>query len=169
MPPKLVVPAGPGPPCAALRRRPHPPPFTIQAAVSRQQYFVSPSPPTLAQPRHDIIHGPQLTPVSPTLFSQTGFRPSISDGLDGGPQRDHKPPDERILKLGTSNPTLRILSPRLPTLLTNPLPSKILSPSVTLHLFPSTHPHLPIVKGRTLYRAVLWTVPVAWSSLPLLG
>lgn len=51
----------------------------------------------------------------------------------------------------------------------NPLPSSILSPSVTLHLFPSTHPHLPTVKGRTLYRAALWTVPVAWSSLPLVG
>ncbi|PWY65310.1 hypothetical protein BO70DRAFT_346477 [Aspergillus heteromorphus CBS 117.55] len=164
MPPKLVVP-GPAPPCA-LRRRPNPPPWTTQSAVSRQQCFFSPSPPTLAQPRPDIIHGPQLTPVSPTLFSQTGFRPSLSDGLDGGPQPDHKPPDERILKLGN---TLRILSPRLPTLLTNPLPTKILSPSVTLHLFPSTHPHLPNVKGRTLYRAVLWTVPVAWSSLPLLG
>lgn len=25
------------------------------------------------------------------------------------------------------------------------------------------------MKGRTLYRAALWTVPVAWSSLPLVG
>jgi hypothetical protein len=25
------------------------------------------------------------------------------------------------------------------------------------------------VKGRTLYRAALWTVPVAWSSVPLVG
>lgn len=40
---------------------------------------------------------------------------------------------------------------------------------MNLHLFPSTHPHLPIVKGRTLYRAALWTVPVAWSSVPLVG
>lgn len=40
---------------------------------------------------------------------------------------------------------------------------------MNLHLFPSTHPHLPTVKGRTLYRAALWTVPVAWSSVPLVG
>jgi hypothetical protein len=64
---------------------------------------------------------------------------------------------------------LRTLSPLLPTLLYNTLPTSILSPSVNLHLFPSTHPHLPIVKGRTLYRAALWTVPVAWSSVPLVG
>lgn len=64
---------------------------------------------------------------------------------------------------------LRTLSPLLPTILFNSLPSKILSPSVALHLFPSTHQHLPIVKGRTFYRAALWTVPVAWSSVPLVG
>lgn len=64
---------------------------------------------------------------------------------------------------------LRKLSPLLPTILINPLPSDLLSPQITLHLFPSTHPHLPTVKGRVLYRAALWTVPVAWSSLPLLG
>lgn len=46
---------------------------------------------------------------------------------------------------------------------------EILSPQVTLHLFPSTHPHLPTVKGRVLYRGALWTVPVAWGALPLLG
>lgn len=40
---------------------------------------------------------------------------------------------------------------------------------MALHLFPSTHPHLPTVKGRTFYRAALWTVPVAWSSVPLVG
>lgn len=64
---------------------------------------------------------------------------------------------------------LRTLSPLLPTILINPLPLEILSPQVTLHLFPSTHPHLPNVKGRVLYRAALWTVPVAWSSVPLVG
>ena len=64
---------------------------------------------------------------------------------------------------------LRTLSPLLPTILYNTLPAEILSPSVNLHLFPSTHPHLPTVKGRTLYRAALWTVPVAWSSVPLVG
>ena len=67
------------------------------------------------------------------------------------------------------SPALRTLSPLLPTILYNTLPPEILAPSVNLHLFPSTHPHLPTVKGRTLYRAALWTVPVAWSSVPLLG
>lgn len=64
---------------------------------------------------------------------------------------------------------LRKLSPLLPNILIHPLPTELLSPQITLHLFPSTHPHLPNVKGRVLYRAALWTVPVAWSSLPLLG
>ncbi|GIC93799.1 uncharacterized protein Aud_010287 [Aspergillus udagawae] len=129
------------------------------------QHFVSSPVRPLAQPRHGILNEFWPTPVSPTLFSQTHHESSI-DGLNGGPQNDHKPPDERILKLGK---TLRTLSPLLPTLLINPLPPKILSPNITLHLFPSTHPHLPTVKGRTLYRAALWTVPVAWSSLPLVG
>lgn len=71
--------------------------------------------------------------------------------------------------LDKNEKALRILSPLLPTLLYNTLPTNILSPSVNLHLFPSTHPHLPTVKGRTLYRAALWTVPVAWSSVPLVG
>ncbi|KAE8134047.1 hypothetical protein BDV38DRAFT_273861 [Aspergillus pseudotamarii] len=134
-------------------------------ARSRQHFF-SPVTHPLASSRHAIPNEPWLAPLSPTLFSQTRFRPSVSDGLNGNSISDRKPPDERVLKLGR---TLRTLSPLLPTLLINPLPPKILSPSVTLHLFPSTHPHLPTVKGRTLYRAALWTVPVAWSSLPLVG
>ena len=64
---------------------------------------------------------------------------------------------------------LRILSPLLPMILVHPLPPEILSKNITLHLFPSTHPHLPVVKGRTFYRAALWTVPVAWGSVPLVG
>ncbi|KAH1493567.1 hypothetical protein KXX57_006889 [Aspergillus fumigatus] len=92
---------------------------------SLRQYFVSSPVRPLAQPRHGILHDPWPTPTSPTLFSQTHLESSI-DGLNGGPQNDHKPPDERILKLGK-------------------------------------------MKGRTLYRAALWTVPVAWSSLPLVG
>lgn len=75
----------------------------------------------------------------------------------------------RIEANGCLHTALRLLSPLLPTILVNPLPPHILSPSVTLHLFPSTHPHLPTVKGRTLYRAALWAVPVAWSSVPLVG
>ena len=68
-----------------------------------------------------------------------------------------------------SFPALRILQSRLPTLLASPLPPEILSPNITLHLFPSTHPHLPTVSGRVAYHAALWTSPVAWGRMPLVG
>lgn len=58
---------------------------------------------------------------------------------------------------------------RLPTLLVSPLPHEILSPHITLHLFPSTHPHLPTVSGRLAYIAALWTAPVAWGKVPVVG
>ncbi|KAF1989185.1 hypothetical protein K402DRAFT_391336 [Aulographum hederae CBS 113979] len=83
-----------------------------------------------------------------------------SGGADG------KPPDERTLKLGK---TIRVLHDRLPTLLASPLPQDILSPQITLHLFPSTHPHLPSVTGRIAYTAALWTAPVAWGRVPVVG
>ncbi|KAF2765102.1 hypothetical protein EJ03DRAFT_331297 [Teratosphaeria nubilosa] len=79
---------------------------------------------------------------------------------------DHKPPDERTIQLGK---TVRILHERLPTLLQSPLPGEILSPQITLYLFPSTHPHLPTVSGRIAYIAALWTAPVAWGRIPLVG
>ncbi|EEQ32511.1 hypothetical protein McanMca71_004125 [Microsporum canis] len=107
--------------------------------------------------------GPWLTAVSPTYFSQANQTAHY-----GGPHEDgdHRPPDERIVKLGK---TLRTLSKQLPTILVNALPQEILSPSISLHLFPSTHPHLPTVKGRVPYRAALWTAPVAWGSVPIIG
>jgi hypothetical protein len=49
------------------------------------------------------------------------------------------------------------------------LPQEILSPNITLNLFPSTHPHLPVVKGRIAYTAALWTAPVAWGRVPVVG
>ncbi|KAK2624262.1 hypothetical protein QTJ16_006212 [Diplocarpon rosae] len=79
---------------------------------------------------------------------------------------DPRQPDERTLKLGK---TLRILQERLPTLLQSPLPQDILSPHISLHLFPSTHPHLPTVSGRVAYSAALWTSPIAWGRVPLVG
>ncbi|KAJ5216797.1 hypothetical protein N7468_009805 [Penicillium chermesinum] len=124
----------------------------------------------LAHPRPGILNDPFLPqptgPLPLTYFSPAKVSKSVT-GLGGSPQQnDHQPPDERVLKLGK---TLRTLSPLLPTILYNNLPPEILSPNVNLHLFPSTHPHLPTVKGRRLYRAALWTVPVAWSSIPLVG
>ena len=64
---------------------------------------------------------------------------------------------------------LRILQDHLPTLLQAPLPQEILSPHITLHLFPSTHPHLPKVSGRVAYMAALWTSPIAWNRVPIIG
>jgi Mitochondrial protein up-regulated during meiosis len=66
-------------------------------------------------------------------------------------------------------PAIRILQTRLPTLLVTPLPQEILSPQITLRLFPSTHPHLPVVSGRLAYTAALWTSPVAWGRVPVVG
>lgn len=68
-----------------------------------------------------------------------------------------------------SPPALRILQERLPTLLQSPLPQEILAPNISLHLFPSTHPHLPTVSGRVAYIAALWTSPLAWNHLPIIG
>lgn len=73
-------------------------------------------------------------------------------------------------KLTSIQPTaLRILQDRLPTLLQTPLPQEVLSPHISLHLFPSTHPHLPTVTGRVAYVAALWSSPIAWNRVPLVG
>ncbi|KAI1428860.1 hypothetical protein F5Y12DRAFT_638138 [Xylaria sp. FL1777] len=77
-----------------------------------------------------------------------------------------EPDGERKVKLGK---TLRILQERLPTLLQSPLPQEILSPNISLHLFPSTHPYLPAVSGRVAYIAALWTSPIAWNRVPIVG
>jgi len=68
-----------------------------------------------------------------------------------------------------SRAALRILQDRLPTLLQTPLPQEILAPNISLHLFPSTHPHLPAVSGRVAYIAALWTSPIAWNRVPIVG
>lgn len=64
---------------------------------------------------------------------------------------------------------LRILQERMPTLLQSPLPQAILAPNISLQLFPSTHPHLPTVSGRVAYNAALWTSPIAWNRVPIIG
>lgn len=69
----------------------------------------------------------------------------------------------------TDDIALRILQERLPTLLQSPLPSELLAPNIALHLFPSTHPHLPTVSGRVAYNAALWTSPIAWNRVPIIG
>ncbi|RKL07970.1 hypothetical protein BFJ71_g1882 [Fusarium oxysporum] len=96
--------------------------------------------------------------LSRTYFNATGVR-WVGSGDDG-------PKDPNKAKLGK---TLRVLQERLPTLLLHPLPHDILAPNIALHLFPSTHPHLPTVSGRVAYNAALWTSPIAWNRVPILG
>jgi Mitochondrial protein up-regulated during meiosis len=140
-----------------------------------------------------LLPSRSLAQVRQEPFSELWFTPSRparspADDLLGknrvpGSNGDHKPPDERSLKLGKSKNTpqtiasrcsnelsaLRTLSPLLPNILTQPLPPSILSPTISLHLFPSTHHHLPAVKGKVPYRAALWTAPVAWGCVPIVG
>ncbi|KAI0479296.1 hypothetical protein GGR56DRAFT_372347 [Xylariaceae sp. FL0804] len=82
------------------------------------------------------------------------------------PRPGGRPEDERKVKLGK---TLRILQERLPSLLQSPLPQDVLSPNISLHLFPTTHPYLPAVSGRVGYIAALWTSPIAWGRVPIIG
>jgi hypothetical protein len=119
----------------------------------------NPAPSTLPQRR-------TLAQVRPEPISELWFTSSTPFNNNPKQTTDHIPPSPRTLALGK---TLRRLSPLLPNILTTPLPADLLSPTVTLHLFPSTHPHLPIVKGRTPYRAALWTAPVAWGCVPLVN
>lgn len=116
--------------------------------------------------------------LSPTCFEATEatYLPLSSGGKE--------PVDPNKAKLGKSTshlvpqisyasakqpPALRILQDRLPTLLQSPLPQHILAPNIALHLFPSTHPHLPTVSGRVAYNAALWTSPIAWNRVPIIG
>ncbi|KAH7146476.1 hypothetical protein EDB81DRAFT_759732 [Dactylonectria macrodidyma] len=97
-------------------------------------------------------------PLSQTYFDATGLR-WVGAGAEG-------PSDPNKAKLGR---TLRVLQDRLPTLLQSPLPHDLLAPNISLHLFPSTHPHLPTVSGRVAYNAALWTSPIAWNRVPIIG
>ena len=90
-----------------------------------------------------------------------------------GLHHDRSQKQHLLTQQGTTCPQLvvaiRILHEHLPTLLLAPLPQEVLSPQITLYLFPSTHPHLPTVSGRIAYTAALWTAPVAWGSMPMIG
>ncbi|KAI1281769.1 hypothetical protein F5Y07DRAFT_353722 [Xylaria sp. FL0933] len=104
---------------------------------------------------------PQPLSTPPIWFNSSQPRFDVP----GNENRD-QPENERKVKLGK---TLRILQERLPTLLQSPLPQEILSPNISLHLFPSTHPYLPTVSGRVAYIAALWTSPIAWNRVPIIG
>ncbi|KAI4285723.1 MAG: hypothetical protein L6R38_000461 [Xanthoria sp. 2 TBL-2021] len=111
----------------------------------------------LAQVRTERNGAPELWFCSSSPLHSTSTTGVAARGLGA---------DERTLKLGK---TLRLLQTRLPILLTSPLPPEILSPQIKLHLFPSTHPHLPTVSGRVAYHAALWSAPVAWGRVPIVG
>ncbi|OSS47840.1 hypothetical protein B5807_06488 [Epicoccum nigrum] len=104
---------------------------------------------------------PRQASVSRSWFTSTS--PCAYPELD---EHEQKRLNERNLKLGN---TIRILHESLPNLLNSPLPSDILSPQISLLLFPSTHPHLPAVSGKLAYTAALWTAPVAWGRVPVIG
>ncbi|KAI5456342.1 hypothetical protein BGZ63DRAFT_367106 [Mariannaea sp. PMI_226] len=107
---------------------------------------------------HSHVGPSERKPLSQTYFDGTGVRWA-------GPGTD-EPKDPNKAKLGK---TLRVLQERLPTLLQSPLPHDLLAPNISLHLFPSTHPHLPVVSGRVAYNAALWTSPIAWNRVPIIG
>ncbi|KAL8773904.1 MAG: hypothetical protein Q9209_001334 [Squamulea sp. 1 TL-2023] len=135
------------PATARWRLRPLPSTRSIATSPSNQ----------LAQVRSEGDGFPELW-----FFSSSPLYSTSNTGIS-----PEKPAvDERTLKLGN---TLRILQTRLPTVLASPLPPEILSPQIKLHLFPSTHPHLPTVSGRVAYHAALWSAPVAWGRVPIVG
>ncbi|KAF2264292.1 hypothetical protein CC78DRAFT_463806 [Lojkania enalia] len=109
-----------------------------------------------------------ITDVRPrqASISRTWFTSSTGLAYLEGSEGDHKPPDERRLKLGE---TIRKIREHLPDMLASPLPGEILSPQITLHLFPSTHPHLPAASGKLAYTTALYTAPVAWGRVPIIG
>ncbi|KAI1497022.1 hypothetical protein F5X99DRAFT_43323 [Biscogniauxia marginata] len=139
-----------------------------RAVLSRLPSIASPSPVTIPTPTPaprslppSILPVPQLN-LAPLWFDSTFPRRELpAAGTD--PLR---PDSERNVKLGR---TLRILQERLPSLLQSPLPQDILSPNISLHLFPSTHPYLPTVTGKVAYIAALWTSPIAWNRVPIIG
>jgi hypothetical protein len=129
-----------------------------------------------------------LQDANPGNLPDLWFSSTFPRFENGGGLSPREPKDERKAKLGKSmfalclhhvqqesiwltheSSALRILQDRLPTLLQSPLPQDILSSNISLHLFPSTHPHLPAVSGRVAYVAALWTAPVAWNRVPIVG
>ncbi|KAL9066258.1 MAG: hypothetical protein Q9157_007208 [Trypethelium eluteriae] len=144
--------------------------FRLQDPLPSNKIYAAPAAPskffiarTIKQPSRALANVRDFDLDSPELWFSGSIPTRFPDpkAVEGG-----KPPDGRTVKLGK---TVRMLQERLPTLLAHPLPQEILSPQITLHLFPSTHPHLPKVSGRIAYVAALWTAPVAWGRVPVVG
>uniref|UniRef100_L2FLY4 DNA-directed RNA polymerase subunit beta n=2 Tax=Colletotrichum fructicola (strain Nara gc5) TaxID=1213859 RepID=L2FLY4_COLFN len=140
--------------------RPPPPPavatVAAAAAVAATATAPSPPPPPFVLARQRTKEG-----EPPKRY----FNPSNTVLADGG-KPGKNPGNENNANLGK---TLRVLQEHLPKVLQSPLPQEILAPNISLHLFPTTHPHLPTVSGRVAYTAALWSAPIAWNRLPLVG
>jgi hypothetical protein len=117
-------------------------------SVSAGRFFASVSRQRLAQPRHGLLNEPWLPPASvsslPTtyFFSPTRVRREL-DELS--PLRnDHKPPDERTLKLGKSEypiiPTSITFTDPVELMLDNSFTNS-LTPSVNFTVQYLTHQH----------------------------
>ncbi|OAA54033.1 hypothetical protein ISF_08513 [Cordyceps fumosorosea ARSEF 2679] len=170
----MAAPLGKSLPRARLRRVPAPSTPRCIASYGHAQAQVqslsraaatSPPPPPPRSPPPNLITTYPAARRAAAQLSQTYFE---ATGQTWMPlSGDQEPPvDPNKAKLGK---TLRILQDRMPTLLQSPLPQEILAPTITLRLFPSTHPHLPAVSGRVAYTAALWTSPIAWNRVPLVG
>lgn len=87
--------------------------LALQPSTAAGRSFTSSLRRSLAHPRHGILKEPWLPPPSTIPLPTTYFSPSRVrrelDGLESGPQNDHKPPDERVLKLGKSKDTALVL------------------------------------------------------------
>lgn len=145
-------------PCPRPRLSSQPPP----SSASDRPFFRATAhrwPPSREDPSADpnkVRLGKSLFPLDP-FFSPLPFSSPLPPPPSPPPPADRPPP------------ALRILQDRLPTLLQSPLPQEILAPTITLQLFPTTHPHLPAVSGRVAYAAALWTSPIAWNRVPIIG
>lgn len=134
---------------------------------------------SLSSSQHRSEPAVSFAQTSPLQWKKNVLHFDISDRRNSNPKYEN----DRLVNLGmsklsVSNPpqyvnilslALRIISSHLPKIFINPLPPEILSDNITLHFFPSTHPHLPVVKGKIPYKAALWTAPVAWGSVPIIG
>ncbi|KFG81757.1 hypothetical protein MANI_009829 [Metarhizium anisopliae] len=134
---------------------------SIQPPAHLTPVNLPPAPPSLISNPGCLLQTP---PVSQQPLPQTHFGRTTPRLLRDGKGED--PQDPNKTKLGR---TLRVLQERLPTLLQSPLPQEILAPNINLQLFPTTHPHLPTVSGKVAYNAALWTSPIAWNRVPIIG
>lgn len=129
----------------------------------------------LASVHHDNRTLPDIwfTSASPPILSSSSTPPSPPPAALPKPTHPEEaerkpppppPPDDQP-NLGH---TLRTLSDRLPTLFQSPLPTELLSRQISLHLFPSTHSHLPVAHGPLAYRTALWASPISFGRIPFL-